>query len=95
MFYRQPLSVNLDSYLLGTANVLRIIGRYGTPMVGKSRSAAAAASVLLGAVAYCLASELGLVSIMVKRRYRSLDNTMKEEAAALLKDVMSTSVAGL
>jgi glycosyltransferase involved in cell wall biosynthesis len=95
MFYRQPLSVNLDAYLLGTANLLRIVGRYGAAMVGKSRAAAVAASLSLHGLCYCFASRLGLVRFLVKRRYFRLGNREEHDAAALLKEIMATSVSGL
>jgi glycosyltransferase involved in cell wall biosynthesis len=95
MFYRQPLKVNLDSYLLGTANVLRILGRYGTAMAGRSRSLAVAASLSIRALCYCLAPSVGLVSTLVKQRYPSLSNEEKDEAAAVLRDIVSMPVAGL
>lgn len=94
-FYREPVPINLASYLETYQSARRLVRAFGPGVLGRGRTIALLLRLYLTEFAYRLSGPLRLQSRLLQSRSTSLTTTEREHARGVVRTVMQTFVPGL
>jgi glycosyltransferase involved in cell wall biosynthesis len=94
-FYREGLAGNARNYLRTERTVRDVLQRYGPPLVGVRQTRLLVIRSRLKAMAYRIATKLGLQGRLISNRNRPLEAAEIREGQRILSTIRDTPVPGL
>jgi len=94
-FYREGYAVNIDNYLQSCKTDRKIFKAYGPSMVGWHSTIALIAKSHAKGKLYRALTSVGMQHILVGMRNDDLQDSERETALRIIKDILETNVPGL